>query len=82
MTEISSGVVLDTKSCREKYNGELLLLEKTRRVCNYLSAAQIYLKENILLKEPLKKEHLKERLLGHWGKHLHSQLKTRNLPWS
>lgn len=37
------------------------------RAANYLSAAQIYLKENPLLEEPLKPEHIKERLLGHWG---------------
>ena len=34
---------------------------------NYLSAGQIYLQENPLLKEPLKPEHIKPRLLGHWG---------------
>lgn len=34
---------------------------------NYLAAAQIYLQENPLLKEPLKPEHIKPRLLGHWG---------------
>lgn len=35
--------------------------------CNYLAAGMIYLKENPLLKEPLKSEHVKKRLLGHWG---------------
>lgn len=35
--------------------------------CNYLAAGMIYLKENPLLKEPLKPEHIKKRLLGHWG---------------
>jgi len=34
---------------------------------NYLAAGQIYLQENALLKEPLKPEHIKPRLLGHWG---------------
>jgi len=34
---------------------------------NYLSVGQIYLQDNPLLKEPLKKEHVKRRLLGHWG---------------
>lgn len=33
----------------------------------YLCLGMLYLKENPLLKEPLKKEHLKPRLLGHWG---------------
>src|SRR3954471_723429 len=37
------------------------------RAANYLSAAQIYLLDNPLLKEPLRLEHLKPRLLGHWG---------------
>jgi xylulose-5-phosphate/fructose-6-phosphate phosphoketolase len=35
--------------------------------CNYLAAGMIYLKENPLLKEPLRPEHVKKRLLGHWG---------------
>jgi xylulose-5-phosphate/fructose-6-phosphate phosphoketolase len=35
--------------------------------CNYLSAAMIYLHANPLLREPLKPEHIKARLLGHWG---------------
>jgi xylulose-5-phosphate/fructose-6-phosphate phosphoketolase len=34
---------------------------------NYLTVGQIYLKENPLLKEPLRPEHIKPRLLGHWG---------------
>lgn len=37
------------------------------RAANYLSAVQIYLKDNFLLEDPLKPEHIKERLLGHWG---------------
>jgi xylulose-5-phosphate/fructose-6-phosphate phosphoketolase len=37
------------------------------RACNYLSAAMIYLRANPLLREPLKPEHIKRRLLGHWG---------------
>jgi xylulose-5-phosphate/fructose-6-phosphate phosphoketolase len=38
-----------------------------RRAVDYLAAAQIYLKSNSLLREPLRPEHIKERLLGHWG---------------
>ncbi len=34
---------------------------------NYLTVAQIYLQDNVLLREPLKVEHIKPRLLGHWG---------------
>jgi xylulose-5-phosphate/fructose-6-phosphate phosphoketolase len=37
------------------------------RAANYLSAGQIYLYDNPLLKEPLRPEHIKPRLLGHWG---------------
>lgn len=37
------------------------------RAANYLSVGQIYLLDNPLLKSPLKKEHIKPRLLGHWG---------------
>ncbi len=37
------------------------------RAANYLSVGQIYLLDNPLLKEPLKPEHIKPRLLGHWG---------------
>jgi xylulose-5-phosphate/fructose-6-phosphate phosphoketolase len=37
------------------------------RASNYLSIGQIYLQENPLLDEPLKLEHIKKRLLGHWG---------------
>ncbi|AEG02602.1 phosphoketolase family protein [Methylomonas methanica] len=37
------------------------------RACNYLAAGMIYLRDNPLLKEPLKPEHIKQRLLGHWG---------------
>jgi xylulose-5-phosphate/fructose-6-phosphate phosphoketolase len=37
------------------------------RACNYLAAGMIYLRDNPLLHEPLKPEHIKKRLLGHWG---------------
>ncbi|MDY7013238.1 MAG: phosphoketolase family protein, partial [Cyanobacteriota bacterium] len=37
------------------------------RACNYLAVGMIYLRDNPLLKEPLKPEHIKYRLLGHWG---------------
>lgn len=38
-----------------------------RRAVNYLAAAQIYLRDNPLLEVPLRPEHIKDRLLGHWG---------------
>ena len=37
------------------------------RAANYLSVGQIYLLDNPLLREPLTREHIKPRLLGHWG---------------
>src|SRR5687767_13271054 len=37
------------------------------RACNYLAAGMIYLRDNPLLRKPLKEEHVKKRLLGHWG---------------
>lgn len=58
------------------------------RAANYLSVGQIYLYDNPLLKEPLKLEHIKPRLLGHWGTtpglnfiyvHLNRIIKERNL---
>jgi len=37
------------------------------RACNYLALGMIYLQSNPLLREPLKPEHIKNRMLGHWG---------------
>ena len=37
------------------------------RACNYLALGMIYLQDNPLLREPLKAEHIKNRMLGHWG---------------
>ena len=58
------------------------------RAANYLSVGQIYLLDNPLLREPLRKEHVKPRLLGHWGTtpglnfiyaHLNRVIKDRDL---
>jgi xylulose-5-phosphate/fructose-6-phosphate phosphoketolase len=46
---------------------ELQLLDAYWRASNYLTIGQIYLKANPLLREPLSSEHIKPRLLGHWG---------------
>jgi xylulose-5-phosphate/fructose-6-phosphate phosphoketolase len=43
------------------------LMDAYWRAANYLSIGQIYLYDNPLLKKPLTKEHIKPRLLGHWG---------------
>lgn len=42
-------------------------MDRYWRACNYLCAGMIYLRDNPLLREPLKPEHIKHRLLGHWG---------------
>jgi xylulose-5-phosphate/fructose-6-phosphate phosphoketolase len=47
--------------------GELDLLHRYWRAANYLSVGQIYLLDNPLLRQPLGLEHIKPRLLGHWG---------------
>src|SRR5271165_2984727 len=58
---------------RSTVSGTLLSAEELRklqawwRACNYLSLGMIYLQHNPLLREPLKPEHIKNRLLGHWG---------------
>jgi len=58
------------------------------RAANYLSVGQIYLLDNPLLREPLTAEHIKPRLLGHWGTtpglnliyaHLNRQIRRREL---
>ena len=46
---------------------ELRKMDAYWRASNYLSVGQIYLLDNPLLKEPLRREHIKPRLLGHWG---------------
>src|SRR5215468_494079 len=46
---------------------ELPKMDAYWRACTYLAAGMIYLRENPLLRGPLKPEHVKQRLLGHWG---------------
>ena len=46
---------------------ELRKMHAYWQACNYLAAGMIYLRANPLLREPLKPEHFKNRLLGHWG---------------
>jgi xylulose-5-phosphate/fructose-6-phosphate phosphoketolase len=67
---------------------ELKAMNAYWRAANYLSVGQIYLRDNPLLKEPLKLEHVKPRLLGHWGTtpglnfiyvHANRVIKKRNL---
>jgi xylulose-5-phosphate/fructose-6-phosphate phosphoketolase len=67
---------------------ELQLIDAYWRAANYVSAGQIYLLANPLLREPLTLEHVKPRLLGHWGTtpglnfiyvHLNRLIKARDL---
>src|SRR5688572_19227297 len=46
---------------------ELSKMDAYWRACNYLAIGMIYLRANPLLRQPLKAEHIKPRLLGHWG---------------
>jgi xylulose-5-phosphate/fructose-6-phosphate phosphoketolase len=67
---------------------ELERIDAYWRAANYLSVGQIYLLDNPLLREPLRPEHVKPRLLGHWGTcpglnllyaHLNRVIRARNL---
>ncbi len=46
---------------------ELRKMDAYWRACNYMCGGMIYLRDNALLRKPLKAEHCKNRLLGHWG---------------
>ena len=46
---------------------ELRKIDAYFRACNYLTVGQLYLLDNPLLREPLKKEHIKSKIVGHWG---------------
>jgi len=67
---------------------ELVRLDRYWRASLYLCAGMLYLRENPLLHEPLRLEHIKHRLLGHWGSdagqtlvwtHLNRLIRTRDL---
>src|ERR1041384_3324758 len=67
---------------------ELRLLDAYWRAANYLSVGQIYLLDNPLLREPLSRDHVKPRLLGHFGTvpglnliwvHLNRAIRARDL---
>ena len=57
----------ETASATPLSAADVALFNKWWHAANYLSIAQIYLLTNPLLREPLKLEHTKPRLLGHWG---------------
>ncbi|MGC8627149.1 MAG: phosphoketolase family protein [Acidimicrobiales bacterium] len=56
-----------SRAARPLSEAEVSLIDAYWRAANYISVGQIYLLDNPLLKEPLKPEHVKARLLGHWG---------------
>ncbi len=58
---------MKTASTSPLSRDELHRIDAYWRAANYLSVGQIYLMENPLLREPLRPEHVKPRLLGHWG---------------
>jgi len=60
-TEVSADIVTPLT------HDELRKIDAYWRACNYLAAGMIYLRANPLLREPLRPEHIKNRLLGHWG---------------
>jgi xylulose-5-phosphate/fructose-6-phosphate phosphoketolase len=60
-------VKLTSSSVPELSEAELDGLVAYWEAANYLTVAQIYLQDNALLREPLRPEHIKPRLLGHWG---------------
>ena len=82
MTEISS------EGLDQVDEDDLIQLDAYFRAANYLTAGQIYLMDNPLLRRPLVSEDIKPRLLGHWGTspglnfvyaHLSRMIKRRNL---
>src|SRR5687768_13644077 len=74
-TAISSAVPADTPiealkpeiATKPLDEQQLERMHRYWQATNYLTIGQIYLQENPLLREPLKPEHIKPRLLGHWG---------------
>src|SRR5208283_5599850 len=77
MSTVAPATELETLSAygqaRSTVKGALLDADQLRKTdaywsaCNYLSLGMIYLLDNPLLTEPLQPEHIKNRLLGHWG---------------
>ena len=57
----------DLSPARTYEPADLELIDAYWRAANYVSVGQIYLLDNPLLREPLRAEHIKPRLLGHWG---------------
>src|ERR1700739_1713654 len=84
-------VIVETPTAKpsvpKDLSDELDLIDKYWRAANYLSVGQIYLLDNPLLHQPLSPDHVKPRLLGHWGTtpglnliyaHLHRIIRNRD----
>jgi len=79
-----------TKSANAKVtDDDVAAIDRWWRTANYLSVGQIYLLDNPLLREPLTRDHVKPRLVGHWGTtsglnflyaHLNRMIKARQQP--
>jgi len=67
LSNTNKGVALMNGAVKALSSAELELMHAYWRACNYLSVGMIYLKDNPLLREPLQPDHVKHRLLGHWG---------------
>jgi xylulose-5-phosphate/fructose-6-phosphate phosphoketolase len=79
---------VDSKQARPLSDDEVQKMTAYWHAANYLSVGQIYLYDNPLLRQPLRPEHVKPRLLGHWGTtpglnfiyvHLNRVIKARDL---
>lgn len=60
-------VIAQRKPTNRPVNVSATSLDAYWRAANYLGAAQLYLRDNVLLEEPLSPAHIKPRILGHWG---------------
>ena len=85
---MAQAVLEKERSAKALTDKQSSLIDAYWRASNYLSVGQIYLYANPLLKEPLSEEHIKPRLLGHWGTtpglnfiyaHLNRVIKERDL---
>jgi xylulose-5-phosphate/fructose-6-phosphate phosphoketolase len=88
MSIATEDAIFDRRGERILEEQDLRRLDAYWRAANYLTVGQIYLLDNALLHEPLRPEHIKPRLLGHWGTspglsfiyvHLNRIIKSRDL---
>ncbi len=88
MSEPKSAVATERANVARPTSDEMRTLHAWWRAANYLSVGQIYLLDNPLLREPLRAEHVKPRLLGHFGTapglnlayvHLNRAIRARDL---